>query len=63
MNDDWTPEWVSRRVRAWQPTEQERAWEKIGWAESLVAARKLAQTHQRLLFLFTLDGRMQIGRC
>lgn len=58
-----TPTQVSERVRAWLPTERERDWEKIGWAESLLEARKLAQQHQRLLFLFTLDGRMQVGRC
>ena len=61
--DILTLEQVRTQVAAWQPTERERVWEKIGWADSLLSARKLAQESQRLLFVFTLDGRMQVGRC
>lgn len=61
--DTLTPEQVRERTRAWQPTDREKAWEKIGWASSLLQARTLSQQNQRMLFLFTLDGRMQRGRC
>lgn len=54
---------VSLKVREWQPTPQERAWEAIGWAPSLLEAQRLGKKESRLVFLFTLDGRMQRGRC
>ena len=54
---------VSLQVQAWQPTARERAWESIGWAPTLLEAQQLAQKERRLVFLFTLDGRMQRGRC
>ncbi|MCX6366120.1 MAG: hypothetical protein NTX57_05360 [Armatimonadetes bacterium] len=58
-----SPEQVTTTVKAWQPTAQERTWEKIGWAASLQDALMLAKREKRLVFLFTLDGRMQRGRC
>jgi hypothetical protein len=57
------PEWVARRVREWQPTAQERAWEKIGWAKDLREAERLAREHRRPVFLFTHDGHLGVGRC
>ena len=54
---------VSQKLRDWQPTAQERAWEAIGWAPSLLEAQRLSKKENRLVFLFTLDGRMQRGRC
>ncbi|WP_395141334.1 hypothetical protein [Armatimonas sp.] len=58
-----TPDDVSQQVRAWQPTARERAWEAIGWAPTLLEAQRLAKKENRLVFVFTLDGRMQRGRC
>jgi hypothetical protein len=58
-----SPAAVEQRVRAWQPTEQERRWEKIGWAKDIRDALRLAKTANRPVFLFTLDGRMSVGRC
>lgn len=55
--------WVDQRVEAWQPTERERRWEGIGWAKDLAAAESLSRQHKRPIFLFTLDGRMNVGRC
>jgi hypothetical protein len=57
------PAWVDQRVREWQPTPRERRWESIGWAQDLRSAEKLAREHRRPVFLFTLDGRMGVGRC
>jgi hypothetical protein len=54
---------VEERVRQWQPTAQEKRWESIGWAESIRSAIRLAKEHRRPVFLFTLDGRMGVGRC
>jgi hypothetical protein len=58
-----TPEWVARRVQQWQPNAAERRWESIGWARDIRQALRLAQQHRRPVFLFTLDGRMNLGRC
>ena len=54
---------VRQRVAQWQPTEREKRWEGIGWAKDLRAAEGLAKEHHRPVFLFTLDGKMNVGRC
>jgi hypothetical protein len=55
--------WVEQRIRDWQPTPREKAWERIGWARSIREAIRLGGEHRRPVFLFTLDGRMGVGRC
>jgi hypothetical protein len=57
------PEWVDQRVQAWQPSAREKLWESIGWAGDIRHALRLAREHNRPVFLFTLDGRMNVGRC
>jgi hypothetical protein len=56
-------ETVDRRVADWQPTADEKRFDQIGWCTSLLEAEKLAREHQRPVFLFTHDGRMNVGRC
>ena len=58
-----SPEWVARRVQEWQPTAREQRWEAIGWATGLREALRLGRANNRPVFLFTLDGRMNVGRC
>ena len=58
-----SPEWVAQRIAAWQPTAQERAWERIGWAKDLHSAERLAREHRRPVFMFTHDGHLGVGRC
>jgi hypothetical protein len=55
--------WVEQRVRELQPTAKEKRFDEIGWAEDIRDALRLAKEHQRPVFLFTHDGRMNIGRC
>jgi hypothetical protein len=55
--------WTDERVRERQPTPEERRFDEIGWAKDLGTARTLAQKHRRPVFLFTMDGRINIGRC
>ena len=55
--------WVAQRVAAWQPTEDEKRWQTIGWAGSILEAERLAKAHRRPVFLFTHDGRLNVGRC
>ena len=56
-------EMIDRRVADWQPTAEEKRFDQIGWCTSLLEAEKLAREHQRPIFLFTHDGRMNVGRC
>lgn len=56
-------EWVDKRIQEWQPTTRERRWEEIGWAKDLQSALTLARQNNRPVFLFTHDGRLNVGRC
>ena len=55
--------WVDARVQEWQPTAREKRWEDIGWAGDLQNALALGRKHNRPIFLFTHDGRLNVGRC
>jgi hypothetical protein len=55
--------YVDRRVEEWQPTTDEKRFDEIGWCLSLLQAEELARKHNRPIFLFTHDGKMQVGRC
>jgi hypothetical protein len=54
---------VDQRVKEWQPTADEKRFDEIGWCTSLLQAEELAKKHSRPIFLFTHDGKMQVGRC
>jgi hypothetical protein len=54
---------VDGRIQEWWPTPAEKRFDKIGWAADLCTARKLAAEHDRPVFLFTMDGRVNTGRC
>ena len=55
--------WIDQRVQQLQPQAKEKRFDEIGWAKDIRTAIKLAGEHQRPVFLFTHDGRMNIGRC
>ena len=55
--------WVEQRVRELQPTAKEKRFDDIGWAADIRDAKSLAAKHARPVFLFTHDGRINIGRC
>lgn len=57
------PVWVQQHVSELQPKASEKRFDEIGWAEDIRDAIRLAKQHQRPVFLFTHDGRMNIGRC
>jgi hypothetical protein len=61
--DDQLTTRVDARVKEWQPTADERRFDEIGWAADLRTALRLAREHQRPVFLFTMDGRINTGRC
>jgi hypothetical protein len=55
--------WVDTRIEERQPTSEDRRFDQIGWFKDVRTGEKLAREHQRPLFLFTHDGRMNVGRC
>jgi hypothetical protein len=55
--------WVDKRVQERQPPAADKRFDEIGWAHDIRHAVQLAKEHNRPVFLFTLDGRMNLGRC
>ncbi len=55
--------WVQQRVQEAQPTRTERKFDQVGWAKDILDAERLAKIHNRPVFLFTHDGRVNWGRC
>ena len=63
MDDDKFIAWVQKRVQEAQPTKAERKFDQVGWAKDVLDAERLAKIHNRPVFLFTHDGRVNWGRC
>ena len=61
--DDKVRTTVDARVAEWWPKADEKRFDQIGWAADLRTARNLAAEHDRPVFLFTMDGRVNTGRC
>ena len=61
--DDRVRAAVDERVADWWPTPDEKRFDRIGWAADLRTALRLAAEHDRPVFLFTMDGRVNLGRC
>lgn len=55
--------WTQTRVMEWQPKAGEHRFDEIGWAKDIRTARRLAQQSERPVFVFTMDGRINLGRC
>jgi hypothetical protein len=55
--------WVDAQVKERMPTAEERRFDEIGWAKDIRDALRLAKEHNRPVFLFSHDGRMNLGRC
>jgi hypothetical protein len=55
--------WVDARIQERTPPPEERRFDDIGWAKDVRDALRLAREHKRPVFLFTHDGRMNLGRC
>ena len=63
ISNDHLPQWLAQRIHDWQPTDDERRFDQIGWLKDIREALRLGRENQRPVFLFTHDGRMAIGRC
>jgi RNA polymerase sigma-70 factor (ECF subfamily) len=53
---------IDRRVLEWQPTPDERRFDRIGWARDLATARRLSRESGRPVLLLTQSGRVNLGR-
>ena len=63
LKDDKLVESVEKKVREIQPSRDERRFDEIGWAPSILAAEALARKTNRPMFLFTYNGKIDTGRC
>jgi hypothetical protein len=63
ISDADLPAWVDARIGERTPPPEERRFDEIGWAKDVRDALRLAREHKRPVFLFTHDGRMNLGRC
>lgn len=61
--DGYLRRWVDKRVRQMDARFVRGEYERIGWADGIGHAIKVAKKHKRPIFLFTLDGHMSSGRC
>jgi hypothetical protein len=55
--------WVDQQVQQRQPAGEDRRFDEVGWFTDVRSAEKAARESRRPLFLFTHDGRMNVGRC
>lgn len=63
LKDDKLVEAVQKKVREIQPSREEKRFDEIGWAPSIVDARAISQKLNRPVFLFTYNGNIDTGRC
>ena len=63
LKDDSLVSSVEKKVHELQPTREERRFDQIGWAPSILAAEARARETRRPVFLFTYDGKIETGRC
>ena len=64
ISDSYAEWWTNRRVKMLSKQFDKRPYEQIGWADGIQHSLKLAEEHQRPIFLFTFDGlSMLTGRC
>ena len=63
LKDDKLVVSVEKKVREIQPSRDEKRFDEIGWAPSILAAEALARKTNRPMFLFTYNGKIDTGRC
>jgi hypothetical protein len=55
--------WVEKTVAERQPTASDKRFDEIGWVTDIRTAIRLGKEHNRPIFLYTGDGRINTGRC
>jgi hypothetical protein len=59
---DYDEAWVARRVEQVRASDT-TGWARIPWVASLTEARRISAREKKPVFLFTLDGNLETGRC
>ncbi len=54
--------WVARQVKQVRQSDT-TGWASIPWVASLTEARRVSGEEKKPVFLFTLDGNIETGRC
>jgi hypothetical protein len=60
--EGWDEARVAKQVEKVKGSDTE-AWKRLPWVPSLVEAKEAARKEGRPVFLFTLDGNLDTGRC
>lgn len=55
--------WSAKRWKNIQPAAEERKFDRIGWAPTLLTAIQRAKQLNRPVFVHTYDGDLATGRC
>ena len=56
-------QFLDQRIGEWALRADEKRFDQIGWASDIREAKRLAKQSGRPVFLFTHDGRINLGRC
>jgi hypothetical protein len=63
ISDGNVVRWVETTVSERQPVPEDKRFDEIGWASDIRSAIKVAKEHNRPIFLYTGNGRINTGRC
>lgn len=63
LADGYLETWLPKRIQDLESRFSARPFDSVGWADTIVQAAELAKICDRPIFLFTLDGHMDTGRC
>lgn len=62
LAQDHGESWVVAQVAAIRQSDT-TGWDRLPWVASLLEARRISDREQQPVFLFTLDGNLETGRC
>jgi len=63
LSDGKVVGWVQRTVAERQATAEDKRFDEIGWVTDIRTAIQLGKEHNRPIFLYTGNGRINTGRC
>jgi len=63
ISDGTVVRWVEKTVVERQATPEDKRFDEISWATDIRTAINLGKEHNRPIFLYTGNGRINTGRC
>lgn len=63
ISDGKVVRWVEKTVAERQAPAEDKRFDEIGWVTDIRTAINLGKEHDRPIFLLTVDGRINTGRC